>query len=430
MVAPAHAASSAGRLLVIGPAALGESVAAAVPQMQAVLAPDLLTGTWTLGQHVFDAVVIAYQQGPRLVRALDACRAVAPQARLVLCAPPAEEPQARQVADASADDYVLTPVNAKELAAAVGVRGATQPALALPSGPSTAELLGLSAVLQHLGEGVKGTLERLAGLIQQAFGARDVLIQADDVAVEVGTVAEPVLQEALQRGGAVIGQLSLGRRPHGAYAASDAARLSEYARLAEILVVQARERAHWQELAWRDDLTGLRNRRYLEQRLAELITEVAARRGRLTVLLFDLDDFKSYNDQHGHALGDALLREVAALLTHCCREQDIVARYGGDEFAVLLWDAEKPRVPGSEHPSEPLMLAERYRQAIHAHRFTCLGPHAPGPVTISGGLATYPWDGQTPAAIVQAADAGLLAAKRGGKDRIILSPGAAPTAER
>jgi two-component system cell cycle response regulator len=141
----------------------------------------------------------------------------------------------------------------------------------------------------------------------------------------------------------------------------------------------------------------------------------------VTVLLFDIDDFKSYNDRYGHEVGDKLIREVAVLLRRCTRECDIVVRYGGDEFAVVFWDAEKQRVPGSEHPQEPIELATRFCQAIAQHDFECLGSDAPGPVTISGGLACFPWHGNTRERLIAAADEALLTAKRTGKNRIHLA---------
>ena len=99
----------------------------------------------------------------------------------------------------------------------------------------------------------------------------------------------------------------------------------------------------------------------------------------------------------------------------------MVVRYGGDEFAVVFWDAEEQRVPGSEHPREPMALATRFCSAIAQHSFECLGSDAPGPVTISGGLACFPRHGTAREQLLAAADEALLSAKRTGKNRIHLA---------
>ncbi len=410
-------------VLIVGPAALRAAVAEALPRCRSVAVDSLLGGVWTAGQQSFAGVVVAYMPGPRLLSALRAVRRVAPQARVVVAVPPAEEPNARQALDAGADEYVLEPLTRSELEAALQI--APQPPLDddAPAVPSVEEVVQLSDVLKHLGEGPAATLIRLAALVQSAFDAESVTVQIDDHSAVAGQPGQPVLREPIRRAEVVVGRLALGRRRGGTYAAGDARRLEDYARLIEAVVAQAREQQRWQELAWHDDLSGLHNRRYFETKLDELLAHATAERQRLTVLLFDIDGFKSYNDHYGHDTGDALIREVAALLTRCSREHDVIARYGGDEFAVILWDAEKPRVPGSQHPHDPIALADRFRDAIGKHDFKCLGPDAPGPVTISGGLACFPWDGKTRAEVMRAADDGLLAAKRTGKNRIALANG-------
>ena len=88
---------------------------------------------------------------------------------------------------------------------------------------------------------------------------------------------------------------------------------------------------------------------------------------------------------------------------------------------MVFWDAEKQRVPGSAHPQEPIELATRFCKAIAQHDFQCLGSDAPGPVTISGGLACFPWNGKTRAQLMCAADDALLTAKRTGKNQIHLA---------
>ncbi len=416
------------RLLVIGSSELRGEVARALPECVVLGRGTLLAGLWAAGHERPSGIVLALGSGADVRRVLPHLRQVAADARIVLACPTAAEPQAREALKAGADDYVLEPLASEELATALRVRGAGpgMPARAGPAaasrGPTWAELHGLSEVLRNLREGPAAVLARLAQVLREAFDAVCAAVSVDELSAQDGEQeSAAVLSEPVVRGGTVVGHIALGRRQTGAYTARDAARLADYALLVEALVAQAREQAHWQDLAWRDDLSGLRNRRYFEGVLDRLLEECRAGRRRLTVVLFDIDDFKTYNDRYGHDTGDALLREVATLLTRCCRERDVVARYGGDEFAVILWDAEKPRVPGSQHPTSAVALAERFGAVIRGHRFLCLGSQAPGPVTISGGLACYPWDASDRAGLLKAADAALLAAKREGKDRIALA---------
>jgi len=145
----------------------------------------------------------------------------------------------------------------------------------------------------------------------------------------------------------------------------------------------------------------------------------------VTLLVFDIDDFKNYNDRFGHPAGDEILRETARLMQDSVREHDVVARIGGDEFAVIFWDNDQaPRRAHSEHPHDVLKAARRFQQAVYAHKFPKLLDHAPGTLTISGGLASFPWDGRTPEGLLDHADAMALESKRQGKNAITFGPGA------
>jgi diguanylate cyclase (GGDEF)-like protein len=154
------------------------------------------------------------------------------------------------------------------------------------------------------------------------------------------------------------------------------------------------------------------------------LRQAASQRFAVTVMVFDIDDFKRYNDHYGHAAGDDILRETARLMTSVIRARDVVARIGGDEFAVIFWDHDAPRRPPSHHPADVRDAAERFRGAICAHKFPTLSEEAPGTLTISGGLASFPWDGRTPEELVNRADAMTLQSKRQGKNVLTFGPGA------
>ncbi len=128
-------------VLIVGPAALRAAVAEALPRCRSVAVDSLLGGVWTAGQQSFAGVVVAYMPGPRLLSALRAVRRVAPQARVVVAVPPAEEPNARQALDAGADEYVLEPLTRSELEAALQI--APQPPLDddAPAVPSVEEVV-------------------------------------------------------------------------------------------------------------------------------------------------------------------------------------------------------------------------------------------------------------------------------------------------
>lgn len=162
-----------------------------------------------------------------------------------------------------------------------------------------------------------------------------------------------------------------------------------------------------QELASTDGLTGLANRRAFADRLGTEISRAKRTNEPLSLVFFDIDHFKKLNDSLGHLEGDAALARVAAILDEGRRSTDLVARWGGEEFAVLL--------PGTTHQAA-LLVAERLRQIIERGDL-------PGKCTISGGVATLPDHAQEERSLVGAADDALYSAKHHGRNRVHGSKG-------
>jgi diguanylate cyclase (GGDEF)-like protein len=184
-----------------------------------------------------------------------------------------------------------------------------------------------------------------------------------------------------------------------------------------------------EKLATEDELTGLKNRRYIWEFFRQIVEHAKKKNGRVTLLVFDIDNFKHYNDVYGHSAGDEILRQAAVLMQRCCRQHDVVGRIGGDEFAVVFWDDLQVKSVGSEderrstqaeHPKEAMFVIERFRNELNATKLPSLGPEGKGVLTISGGLASFASDGSTIEELFTQADAALLEAKRSGKNRIYL----------
>jgi diguanylate cyclase (GGDEF)-like protein len=170
------------------------------------------------------------------------------------------------------------------------------------------------------------------------------------------------------------------------------------------MVVQLREgREALERLSVTDSLTSLFNRRRLMELLGAEVRRSQRLSHRFAVLMLDVDQFKTYNDAHGHLAGDHVLVRVAELMRESVREVDVVARYGGEEFVVLMPEA---------GPQDAATVAERVRRRIAEERF----PHRT--VTVSLGVAHYPANGDSAEAVIAAADAALYQAKRAGRNRV------------
>lgn len=159
----------------------------------------------------------------------------------------------------------------------------------------------------------------------------------------------------------------------------------------------------------RDALTGIFNRKHFDERLRTEVAYAERHDVELSLILFDLDHFKQVNDALGHPAGDAVLRQVARLAEQTLRTEDVLARFGGEEFVVI---ARATSAAGA------LRLAERLRATVAAVPAIVEG--RPVPVTISAGCAALDLaTGASAAALVQAADASLYAAKRAGRNRCV-----------
>jgi diguanylate cyclase (GGDEF)-like protein/PAS domain S-box-containing protein len=173
--------------------------------------------------------------------------------------------------------------------------------------------------------------------------------------------------------------------------------------IARDITARRRAEAEVQFLAHHDALTRLPNRLLLHDRLSQAILQAQRHHRRLTVAFLDLDDFKAINDGYGHETGDAVLKEVARRMVMSIRASDTVARFGGDEFVIVLID----------QPDRPLALAGVIEKVQAAVMAPIVVRDKVFQVTCSSGLATYPDDGVDATALVRRADAAMYAAKNG-----------------
>jgi diguanylate cyclase (GGDEF)-like protein len=161
----------------------------------------------------------------------------------------------------------------------------------------------------------------------------------------------------------------------------------------------------------RDPLTGLFNRRYMEETLERELRRAMRAQRPVGIVALDVDHFKQFNDQFGHDAGDMLLRELGLLLLAETRASDIACRQGGEEFLLVLPDA------GQEATAK---RAETIRTAVKQMQLH-YGGEPLGPITISAGVAAFPQQGESAAALLKAADAALYEAKHAGRDRVMLA---------
>ena len=218
----------------------------------------------------------------------------------------------------------------------------------------------------------------------------------------VALAAVPVIA-----GGGVTGVMLVVRSSTTPFDATAIEHLGMLAPMAGSAMAAASDHQSVAELAHIDGLTQLHNRSKLDHDLPVALTQSAGAGTPVCFVMADVDHFKTYNDTHGHGAGDAALQLVAQLISHAVREGDLVYRYGGEEFSILL--------PGTDL-SEATAVAERVRAAIEVAAFEGQEQQPDGNVTISIGLAES--NGDTPAQLRERADGALYDAKAGGRNRV------------
>ncbi len=177
--------------------------------------------------------------------------------------------------------------------------------------------------------------------------------------------------------------------------------------LASLALENAKLYRETQDLAVTDGLTKLLLRRVLLEKLDQELHRAKDKDSPLSLVLLDIDHFKSVNDTYGHPAGDAVLREVAARVKRSVRDVDVCGRYGGEEFMVLL-----PQTP----LEGALLVAERIREAVKAKPFELRGEERR--ITVSLGVAVYPLHSDNGRALIEASDEALYKSKENGRDRV------------
>jgi diguanylate cyclase (GGDEF)-like protein len=211
----------------------------------------------------------------------------------------------------------------------------------------------------------------------------------------------------LRAGDEFIGVLVIGSANYRAFEGAEVDRLQVIANQASLALQNALLHEELERLSVTDRLTELYNHGYFQQRLDEEIGRAVRFSHPLALVMMDLDDFKSFNDTHGHPVGDVLLRHVSRIIRENLREMDVAARYGGEEFVVVLPETD---LEGARK------VAERIRRGLEEEPVDIEGVGRVGR-TVSLGVAVFPVDAATPSRLIEAADRAMYRAKRAGKNR-------------
>lgn len=233
--------------------------------------------------------------------------------------------------------------------------------------------------------------------------------QADALIRSLGATSALVVP--LIVGNRVLGSLQFFSSGTGAFQREDAQLLWCAALISENLLTRPYVNQGLLTFAFTDFLTGLKTRGYFEQQLDLEIKRTERKSTPFALLMVDIDHFKKFNDQFGHHVGDQVLRDVAATLMKDMREIDTVARFGGEEFVLIL--------PESNEQGA-VQVAQRLRRAVEQARFFAGAPNSPERLTISIGIAVYAQDAQSKSEVVAAADSALYHAKHSGRNSVVL----------
>jgi diguanylate cyclase (GGDEF)-like protein len=208
----------------------------------------------------------------------------------------------------------------------------------------------------------------------------------------------------------VLGVLNLYRRDINAF---DSVEIELFNKISEQLAFTLKNILlfeHTKELSITDELTGIYNRRYFNQRFERELQRSKRYHHSLSVLMLDIDHFKLYNDVNGHIKGDEVLKKVALILESNLRKADILARFGGEEFVILLPEISK---------SQARKVADKLRQKIEKASFENEESLPEGKITVSIGLAVYSEDSKEPQKLIQYADKALYTAKTRGRNCVV-----------
>ena len=203
-----------------------------------------------------------------------------------------------------------------------------------------------------------------------------------------------------------IGVLVLNNGTSESFQSTDLRALESVADICAAAIQNAHSFERAKQMADIDGLTGVFNRRHLEKRIVAEVERLSRYGHGMAILMVDIDHFKRINDEFGHMLGDEVLRHVSQLMTQNLRKADIICRYGGEEFAILL-----PETVGEN----AVGVADKLRRHIENYSF----PGVARPVTISIGVADFPGHGQSRDELVRAADEALYSAKQAGRNRVV-----------